>query len=784
VIESSTAVMEIELPAGARPSDLRMSVPLVSHLVASARDGFAMPKAAGSCEMDATCQVGSWGPQMNSVARMTFTSGGSTFLCSGTLLADTDASTSIPYFLTANHCIGTQSVASSLTTYWFYRSGSCNGSLGTPVARSGGATLLHHSAATDVSFLRLNLAPPAGATYAGWTVGAPAALFSPVTALHHPAGDMLKISAGSLRAYASCTIDLSCTPVGSPGAASFYEVGWSSGATEGGSSGSAIFDSGKYVVGQLWGGSSNCSNPSGTDIYGRFDVSYNAALNAWLNPASPPQLLTVSKTGGGSGSVVSSPAGINCGGTCSASFPAGSTVTLTATADANAVFIGWTGACNTSGSQCTVTMDAAAAVTAEFDPAIGFFPDITQLPAGWISSGAGWSVVAGTPGGATYEGQYALTSNAMNDGESAILSYSAMFQGGTVMFARRVSSEGGMDALRFYVDGELQGEWSGEVPWALSGFVLAAGPHTLTWAYEKSASGSAGGDAAWIDAVTLPSNTAATATADLAVTQTVSPNPASVGKDFEFTLTVTNNGPFPASGITVADTLPAGATLVWASPECTRSPGAVSCNAATLGVGATRRFKLVLRMSAVGTATNVVNVTGAQDDSVPSNNASSANVPVNATPLANQVVRYRLYSPVTREHHFTTDLNEYTVLGTWVGAWQQEGPVGKMLDNPGVFNGVAAVPYYRLFNPSSAWHHWTTDANEYYVLSQSSVWQGEGVDGYVLPAFTPGAIQLFRLLYPAIAGMHHWTIDANEFSVLTSPARGWLGEGSAEFVIQ
>jgi Divergent InlB B-repeat domain len=71
----------------------------------------------------------------------------------------------------------------------------------------------------------------------------------------------------------------------------------------------------------------------------------------------------VSKAGTGSGSVTSSPSGINCGATCSASFAAGTMVTLTATAAAGSTFTGWSGACT---GTCTVTMSADQAVTATF----------------------------------------------------------------------------------------------------------------------------------------------------------------------------------------------------------------------------------------------------------------------------------------------------------------------------------------------------------------------------------------------------------------------------------
>jgi hypothetical protein len=83
--------------------------------------------------------------------------------------------------------------------------------------------------------------------------------------------------------------------------------------------------------------------------------------------------LTVSKAGTGSrtsngtgnGTVSSTPAGINCGNTCSATYPSGTSVTLTATAGAGFSFSGWSGACTGTGS-CVVSMTSAKTVTPTF----------------------------------------------------------------------------------------------------------------------------------------------------------------------------------------------------------------------------------------------------------------------------------------------------------------------------------------------------------------------------------------------------------------------------------
>lgn len=76
--------------------------------------------------------------------------------------------------------------------------------------------------------------------------------------------------------------------------------------------------------------------------------------------------LTVTLAGTASGSVVSSPAGISCAPTCSASFAAGTVVKLTPTAHSGAYFAGWSGACQGTNT-CKVTMNANESVTATFN---------------------------------------------------------------------------------------------------------------------------------------------------------------------------------------------------------------------------------------------------------------------------------------------------------------------------------------------------------------------------------------------------------------------------------
>src|SRR5258706_9045243 len=91
----------------------------------------------------------------------------------------------------------------------------------------------------------------------------------------------------------------------------------------------------------------------------------SAAQSATATFALVTYTLTTANAGTGSGAVTSSPAGINCGATCSASYNAGTVVTLTAAPAAGSTFSGWSGACSGTGT-CPVTMRAAQSVTATF----------------------------------------------------------------------------------------------------------------------------------------------------------------------------------------------------------------------------------------------------------------------------------------------------------------------------------------------------------------------------------------------------------------------------------
>ena len=107
-----------------------------------------------------------------------------------------------------------------------------------------------------------------------------------------------------------------------------------------------------------------CASLLVTACGGNSSSDTTAANPQTISPAPGDYTLTVSKSG--SGSVASSPSGINCGSSCSASYASGTSVTLTASAATGYSFAGWSGACSGSNASCTVSMTQARSVSATF----------------------------------------------------------------------------------------------------------------------------------------------------------------------------------------------------------------------------------------------------------------------------------------------------------------------------------------------------------------------------------------------------------------------------------
>ena len=301
------------------------------------------------------------------------------------------------------------------------------------------------------------------------------------------------------------------------------------------------------TLNNIWGGTSSVSNgvltirpvDYNTNVAPAASVTLGFCGNGTGQPAlqtfdvvgggtSTPTTyaLTVTRTGAGSGTITSSPAGVNCGSACSASFASGTVVTLSATPASGSSFSGWSGACSGTGT-CAVTMSAARSVTASFGTVTPTTYTLTVARAG---TGSGTVTASGINCGATCSATYAA-------GTSLTLTASA-------------------------ATGSTFAGWSSTCPGFTSGAVTLNASCTVTAAFDLADPGTsfsvnAGGAAAWTfaaDAYFTGGSTYATTSA-IDTSLLAAPLPAQAvlqsERYGEFAYTIPNRTPGSAQVVTL-----------------------------------------------------------------------------------------------------------------------------------------------------------------------------------------------------------------------------------------
>ncbi len=264
--------------------------------------------ASGNCMVNINCSEGdNWRVQQKGVGRMLgyVVEDGQLGAgwCSGTLINNTMGD-GTAYFLSANHCSdGTPTNYYNYFEFYFhYECPYCTCTSEPGMITYTGCTKIASSPISGGSdFLLLKLKNTTwtklksdGLVLNGWSKSASPS--SSGVSIHHPSGDVKKISTYS-SSLTSATPTLGQPPHQQTGATNAYWlVPWvhtthGTSVTEGGSSGSPLFNNSGLVIGTLTGGNSSCTNLSGHEYYGKMSYHWQSngtpddkRLQPWLDP--------------------------------------------------------------------------------------------------------------------------------------------------------------------------------------------------------------------------------------------------------------------------------------------------------------------------------------------------------------------------------------------------------------------------------------------------------------------------------------------------------------------
>lgn len=254
---------------------------------------------SGDCNYDVNCSIGADFDSKKEILKkaVALLNLGNGYLCSATLVNNTKADKT-PYLLTANHCLENSNPALwSIRFNWISPNPACgtgadSGQLNTNFTMSGVEVKASNSL-TDFALVKINNPIPESwdVAFAGWDNSDADPLFE--VGIHHPNGDIMKICRDDSGAQKTKVNETEVWLIG--GGQLGWGDGWEIGTTEGGSSGSPLFNENGKIIGQLYAGNAACDNNEGNgeyDVYGRFAVSWNAGnspeerLKDWLDFAN------------------------------------------------------------------------------------------------------------------------------------------------------------------------------------------------------------------------------------------------------------------------------------------------------------------------------------------------------------------------------------------------------------------------------------------------------------------------------------------------------------------
>lgn len=303
-IQGDTIHIELFVPQGVPQKDFKITSICYDYanMFCKQSKGFGTMSACKS-EIDINCDEGqAFQDIKHAVVLLTIDRDFDTYVCTGTIVNNVNCDQT-PYVLTAAHCICDQNAADNTVIYFNYENQSCglksttsnySSMTGATIAATAtqktyidkwGNTTEETYPTMDFTLLKLKKQIPDNYQpyYAGLSISETDAISS-VATIHHPQGDVKKISIAHQKPYQDSYPEED-KAVHYKNFVHWHIAKWDAGSTEGGSSGAALLNLKKQVIGILSGGYADCNNPT--------DDFFQMISKAWhpsTNPANQLQL--------------------------------------------------------------------------------------------------------------------------------------------------------------------------------------------------------------------------------------------------------------------------------------------------------------------------------------------------------------------------------------------------------------------------------------------------------------------------------------------------------------
>jgi len=296
LIDGERIIIELNVPHNVNLNDIQLNVSKIIHDYVGLSN-IMNSQADRACGANIMCEEAD--PYLDQINAAAWLDMGS-YICSGAMVNNMNQDLT-PYFLTADHCTD----GNNPQGYRFYFNYFLNGCMTGQIIQGAYAYSSIMRATCDCitgsgnninipgpDFTLLEITDEISSNwevfYAGWNATNPTQM--PISVgVHHPGGDPKKINYDSGYATSSYW--------DAPEYHTHWFFNWDEGGTEGGSSGSPMYDNAGRIAGVLTGGAGECDEPNSTEYYGKISRAWewgespSRRLKDWLDPENTGELL-------------------------------------------------------------------------------------------------------------------------------------------------------------------------------------------------------------------------------------------------------------------------------------------------------------------------------------------------------------------------------------------------------------------------------------------------------------------------------------------------------------